>query len=194
MSNSTTAWLYGASGVNCSLLGIGERTGNTPLEAMIFEYAQLTGSLNGADTKAITDIARYYEDVIGYEIPPMTPFVGKNFNVTRAGIHADGLLKDEEIYNIFDTEKFLDRPVKIAISNTSGTSGIAHWINSFYNFKGDDMVDKKDRLVEIVKDWVDEQYNEGRVTMITDGELEDIVEKTAAELGQNKYLRRKKTL
>ena len=161
---------------------------------MIFEYAQLTGSLNGADTKAITDIARYYEDVIGYEIPPMTPFVGKNFNVTRAGIHADGLLKDEEIYNIFDTEKFLDRPVKIAISNTSGTSGIAHWINSFYNFKGDDMVDKKDRLVEIVKDWVDEQYNEGRVTMITDGELEDIVEKTAAELGQNKYLRRKKTL
>ena len=124
----------------------------------------------------------------------MTPFVGKNFNVTRAGIHADGLLKDEEIYNIFDTEKFLDRPVKIAISNTSGTSGIAHWINSFYNFKGDDMVDKKDRLVEIVKDWVDEQYNEGRVTMITDGELEDIVEKTAAELGQNKYLRRKKTL
>ena len=131
---------------------------------MIFEYAQLTGSLNGADTKAITDIARYYEDVIGYEIPPMTPFVGKNFNVTRAGIHADGLLKDEEIYNIFDTEKFLDRPVKIAISNTSGTSGIAHWINSFYNFKGDDMVDKKDRLVEIVKDWVDEQYNEGNAS------------------------------
>ncbi|MFR8139826.1 MAG: 2-isopropylmalate synthase, partial [Blautia hansenii] len=36
VSNSTTAWLYGASGVNCSLFGIGERTGNTPLEAMVF--------------------------------------------------------------------------------------------------------------------------------------------------------------
>ena len=34
--NSTTAWLYGACGVNCSLFGIGERTGNTPLEAMWF--------------------------------------------------------------------------------------------------------------------------------------------------------------
>ena len=44
VSNSTTAWLYGASGVNCSLFGIGERTGNTPLEAMVFEYAQLRGN------------------------------------------------------------------------------------------------------------------------------------------------------
>ena len=41
VSNSTTAWLYGCSGVNTSLFGIGERTGNTPLEAMVFEYAQL---------------------------------------------------------------------------------------------------------------------------------------------------------
>lgn len=75
----------------------------------------------------------------------------KNFNVTRAGIHADGLLKNEEIYNIFDTDKFLDRPVKIAISNTSGTSGIAHWINSFYNFKDEDVVDKKDDLLKSLK-------------------------------------------
>ncbi len=45
VNNSTTAWLYGArSGVNCSLFGIGERTGNTPLEAMVFEYAQLRGT------------------------------------------------------------------------------------------------------------------------------------------------------
>ena len=50
VSNSTTAWLYGASGVNCSLFGIGERTGNTPLEAMVFEYAQLRGTLDGMDT------------------------------------------------------------------------------------------------------------------------------------------------
>ena len=44
VTNSVTAWLYGASGVNCSLLGIGERTGNCPLEAMVMEYAQLRRS------------------------------------------------------------------------------------------------------------------------------------------------------
>ena len=131
VANSTCAWLYGASAVNCSLLGIGERTGNTPLEAMVIEYAQIRGTTDGMDTTVITEIAEYYEKVLGYEIPARTPFVGRSFNVTQAGIHADGLLKDEEIYNIFNTEKLLNRPVGVAINQTSGTAGIAHWINSF---------------------------------------------------------------
>ncbi len=63
-----------------SLFGIGERTGNTPLEAMVFEYAQLKGNLNGMDTTVITELAEYYEKEIGYQIPSRTPFVGKNFN------------------------------------------------------------------------------------------------------------------
>ena len=96
--------------MNCSLFGIGERTGNTPLEAMVFEYAQLRGTLDGMDTTVITELAEYYEKELGYKHPAQTPFVGSNFNVTRAGIHADGLLKNEEIYNIFDTGKFLNRP------------------------------------------------------------------------------------
>ena len=132
VNNSTTAWLYGASAVNSALFGIGERTGNTPLEAMVFEYAQLRGTLDGMDTTVITELAEYYEKEIGYHIPERTPFVGKNFNVTRAGIHADGLLKNEEIYNIFDTDKLLNRPVLVAVSNTSGLAGIAHWINTYY--------------------------------------------------------------
>ncbi len=169
--NSTTAWLYGCSGVNTSLFGIGERTGNTPLEAMIFEYAQLKGDLNGMDTTVITELAEYYEKEIGYHIPERTPFAGKNFNVTRAGIHADGLLKNEEIYNIFDTEKFLNRPVLCAVSNTSGLAGIAHWINTYFRLKGDKQVDKSSPVVAQVKRWVDQQYEEGRVTVITDSEL-----------------------
>ena len=171
VNNATTAWLYGASGVNCSLFGIGERTGNTPLEAMIFEYAQLRGTLDGMDTTAITELAEYYEKEIGYEIPPMTPFVGKNFNVTRACIHADGLLKNEEIYNIFDTGKYLNRPALVAVSNTSGLAGIAHWINTYYKLPKDRQVNKNDDLVVTLKEWVDTQYEDGRVTVMTDNEL-----------------------
>ena len=118
VANSGTAWLYGAASVNCSLLGIGERTGNTPLEAMVMEYAQIRGSLDGMDTTVIRDIADYYEKVIGYHIPENTPFVGAAFNTTQAGIHADGLLKDEEIYNIFDTAKILKSPPKVACRAT----------------------------------------------------------------------------
>ena len=171
VSNSTTAWLYGCSGINCSLFGIGERTGNTPLEAMVFEYAQLRGGLDGMDTTVITELAEYYEKEIGYRVPSRTPFVGKNFNVTRAGIHADGLLKNEEIYNIFDTEKFLNRPVLVAVSNTSGLAGIAHWINTRFKLKGDAQVAKDDALVVKVKEWVDGEYEDGRVTTIADDEL-----------------------
>jgi isopropylmalate/homocitrate/citramalate synthase len=169
--NASYAWLYGACAVNASLFGIGERTGNTPLEAMVMEYAQLRGTLNGMDPSVITELAEYYEQEIGYAIPPMTPFAGKHFNMTRAGIHADGLLKNEEIYNIFDTDKVLNRPWHIAVSNTSGLAGVAHWVNTFYGLGGEDALDKRHPIVEAVKAWVDAQYEEGRVTMITDQEL-----------------------
>ncbi len=175
VTNSTTAWLYGASGVNCSLFGIGERTGNTPLEAMVFEYAQLRGSLDGMDTTVITELAEYFEKELGYVMPDRTPFCGKNFNVTRAGIHADGLLKNEEIYNIFDTDKFLNRPVLVSVSNTSGLAGIAHWMNTYYHLEGERAVDKNSELVHLVKEKVDQQYDDGRVTVMTDAELTEMI-------------------
>lgn len=177
VTNSTTAWLYGAAGINCSLFGIGERTGNTPLEAMVFEYAQLKGTLDGMDTTIITELAEYFTKELGYKMPHRTPFVGKNFNVTRAGIHADGLLKNEEIYNIFDTEKFLNRPVLVSVSNTSGLAGIAHWINSYFKLKGERAVDKTHEVVIKIKEWVDAEYEGGRVTVITDDELLELIHK-----------------
>lgn len=183
VTNSTTAWLYGASGVNCSLFGIGERTGNTPLEAMVFEYAQLKGTLDGMKPEVITEMAEYYEKEIGYKVPSRTPFVGSAFNVTRAGIHADGLLKNEEIYNIFDTEKILNRPVLVAVSNTSGLAGIAHWINTYFKLKDDKKVDKQSDLVKDVKTWVDAEYETGRVTVITDEELLEVINNTCSKLG-----------
>lgn len=183
VSNSSTAWLYGASGVNCSLFGIGERTGNTPLEAMVFEYAQLRGTLDGMDTTAITEMAEYYEREAGYTIPPQTPFVGKSFNVTRAGIHADGLLKNEEIYNVFDTDKFLGRPPLVAVSNTSGLAGIAHWINTYFRLTDGKQVDKSSELVNKVKGWVDQEYEDGRVTVLTDEELLKVIDDSCKKLG-----------
>lgn len=176
VANASTAWLYGACAVNCSLLGIGERTGNIPLEAMVFEYASLRGSLDGMDPTAITEIAEYFKHEMGYKVPPMTPFVGRNFNVTRAGIHADGLLKDEEIYNIFNTKKLLNRPVKVMISNTSGLAGIAYWINETYQLSANEAVSKQDPLCVKLKEWVDEQYAGGRTASLSNNELESKVE------------------
>lgn len=171
VANAATAWLYGASGVNCSLLGIGERTGNVPLEAMVFEYASLRGSLDGMDASVISEIADYFSNEIGYAIPPMTPFVGKNFNRTRAGVHADGLLKDEEIYNIFNTEKILNRPASVTIGRDSGLAGIAFWINRTYGLSGSSAVSKNDPVVTAMKKKIDAEYDDGRTSMLSEAEL-----------------------
>ncbi|MFR1566082.1 MAG: 2-isopropylmalate synthase [Christensenellales bacterium] len=173
--NATTAWLYGCSSVNCSLLGIGERTGNCPTEAMCIEYAQMRGTADGMDLTVITEIAEYFENEIGYSIPPRTPFVGKAFNATRAGIHADGLLKDEEIYNVFNTQKILGKKPTVSISNTSGAAGIAYWINAYYGLTGSNIVEKSDDVVRAVKDMVDAEYAAGRNTIMGDDELDSMV-------------------
>ena len=182
VANASTAWLYGACAVNCSLLGIGERTGNVPLEAMVFEYASLRGSMDGMDPTVITEIARYFRDEMGYDIPPQTPFVGENFNVTRAGIHADGLMKDEEIYNIFNTKKLLGRTPGVAVSKTSGLAGIAYWLNEHYGLTDEKKVTKDSPLVVKLKEWVDEMYADDRTTSLSNKELEDkIKELTKSE-------------
>ncbi len=180
--NAVTAWLYGAAAINASLLGIGERTGNTPLEAMCIEYCQLKGHNGGMDLSVITEIAEYFEKNLDYQIPPRTPFVGRAFNSTRAGIHADGLLKDEEIYNIFDTTNILGRPPVVVVDATSGLAGIAAWINGYFSLNGEDRIDKKHECVVKIKEWVDLQYANGRNTVIGDLELENEVHKHYPEL------------
>lgn len=173
--NATTAWLYGCATANGTLLGFGERTGNTPIEALIIEYISLTGKTNGIDTTVITEVANYYEKEIGEHVPPNYPLVGSDFNATRAGIHADGMLKSPEIYNIFDTEKLLKRPPGIMINDKSGTAGIAQWINLHLRLTNEDRVRKNDPAISRINDWLQEQYNKGRVTTISNEEMEHLV-------------------
>jgi isopropylmalate/homocitrate/citramalate synthase len=180
--NATTAWLHGCSAINTSLFGIGERTGNCPLEAMIIEYGQIRGNVKDMNLKLITEIGKYFEGEFKYSIPPRTPFVGSEFNVTRAGIHADGILKDEEIYNIFDTEKILGRPIVVSVNEHSGLAGIAAWVNTYFRLKETDKIDKKDERIQIIKDWVDQQYLSGRNTVMKNEELELIVKNIIPQL------------
>ncbi|NLH44136.1 MAG: 2-isopropylmalate synthase [Planctomycetes bacterium] len=167
--NGATAWLYGCDALNSTLFGFGERTGNPPLEGAIIEYIALKGGLCGIDTLAITELADYMRS-IGLPIPDNYPFAGRAFNVTRAGIHAGGLRQDERIYNIFDTEKLLGRPPRVAITDKSGADGIVHWVNEFFGLKGEERINKI--KVHRLARWVIDQYDvEGRLTSISDQEL-----------------------
>ena len=168
--NGATAWLYGCNALNTTLFGFGERTGNPPLEGAILEYIGLRGDLCGIDTMMIQEMADYMRS-IGVDIAPNYPFVGRDFNTTRAGIHAGGLRSDERIYNIFDTTALFGRPPRVAITDKTGVDGVALWVNEFLGLKG------KDRLSKIkvhrIARWVMDQYEvHGRMSAITDEELE----------------------
>jgi citrate (Re)-synthase len=180
--NATTAWLYGCSAANGTLLGFGERTGNAPIEGLIMDYISLMGDNNGIDTTMITEMRNYCERNIGIHIPPNTPFVGANFNATSAGIHADGILKNEEIYNIFNTAKILNRPISISVNDKSGLAGIAQWINSHFALTGKNRVEKTHPGVAKINRWVSRQYEDGRTTSISDQEMEKVARKYLPEM------------
>ncbi|TSA09457.1 MAG: histone-lysine N-methyltransferase [Deltaproteobacteria bacterium] len=190
--NATTAWLYGCAGANGTLLGFGERTGNAPIEGLIVEYISLRGHTNGVDTTVITEIAEYFEKELDYHIPANYPFIGSDFNATRAGVHADGLIKNEEIYNIFNTQKILRRPISIIIGDKSGVAGIAHWINNRLGLAGESQVDKRHPGIAHIYKWVMEQYEAGRVTAISNEEMEMQARKHLPELFISEFDKLKK--
>ena len=72
--------------------------------------------------------------------------------------------------------------MRVAVSNTSGLAGIAHWINSYYNLKGENAIDKNNPIVGKVKEWVDEEYDNGRITVITDDEMICVINRAKKEL------------
>lgn len=179
--NASTAWLYGCGAVNGTLLGFGERTGNTPIEALLIERISLRGTQDGIDTHAITEMAEYFEKELHVHIPRNYPLIGADFTATSAGIHADGLLKNEEIYNIFDTDRILGRPISVIVSDKSGTAGIAHWVNTRLKLKGDKAIDKKHPGIVKIYKKVMQEYENGRITSMSDDEIEILARKYLPE-------------
>ncbi len=186
--NGVTAWLYGCGAVNGTLFGFGERTGNTPLEALLVEYISLTGDDAAADTTILSEVAEFFEKELHYRIPHNYPFVGRDFNATSAGVHADGLAKNEEIYNIFDTKHLLGRPVPIIITDKTGRAGVAYWINANLNLPNDQQVSKKHPAVGQIYDAIMAVYEEtGRTTSFSHEEMEALVQRFMPELFASEY-------
>ena len=191
--NGVTAWLYGCGAVNATLFGFGERTGNTPLEALLVEYISLTGEDAAADTTILSEVAEFFEKELNYRIPHNYPFVGRDFNATRAGVHVDGLAKNEEIYNIFDTSRLLGRPVPIIITDKSGRAGVAYWINANLNLPRERQVSKKHPAVGQIYDAVMAAYEStGRTTSFSHEEMEALVQRFMPELFASEYDRMKR--
>ena len=185
--NGVTAWLNGCGAVNSTLFGFGERTGNTPLEALIIEYISLTGDDAAADTTILSEVAEFFEKELHYNIPYNYPFVGRDFNATSAGVHADGLAKNEEIYNIFDTKHLLGRPVPIIITDKTGRAGVAYWINVNLKLPEGKQICKKHPAVGKIYEAIVAIYDTGRTTHLSHDEMAALVQRYMPELFETEF-------
>ncbi|MCD6323883.1 MAG: 2-isopropylmalate synthase [Desulfurococcales archaeon] len=175
VANHLAAWMHGAGLSNCTLFGIGERSGNCPLEIMMVHYVGLTG--RNANLKAVKKAASIVRDM-GFEIPEFYPLVGSNAFRTKAGIHVDGLMKNPEVYLPFDPIKVLGIPYTVAITPYSGRSAIALWMNRYVSPHTGVRYGKNDALVNKVYDEVVKLFEAtGRRHPLTDEELWSIINK-----------------
>ncbi len=106
-ANTLAGIQAGARQAEVTVNGIGERAGNASLEEVVMAIAtrrpQL-GLTTGVDTRKITRISRMVSRYTGMEVPPNKAVVGRNAFAHEAGIHQDGMLKDQRTYEIMTPE------------------------------------------------------------------------------------------
>jgi 2-phosphinomethylmalic acid synthase len=124
VANALAAVLAGCASVNGCLLGKGERTGNAPLETVLFHLMGLYPEAARPDLTAVNALASFYE-ALGEPLPAKYPLFGRDAHLTRAGIHADALKKDRRTYTFCDTEKVLGRSLDVLLTKESGLGGLA---------------------------------------------------------------------
>ncbi len=109
----------GARFASTTVMGIGERSGNSPLEEVVMSSKHLFGIDSGIDTKQLRDLSIFVSKASGRPIEVAKPFLGSNCFAHEAGIHADGIIKDAINYEPYDpAEVGLER--KLVIGKHSG--------------------------------------------------------------------------
>ncbi|MEM2553177.1 MAG: hypothetical protein QXE02_06655, partial [Sulfolobales archaeon] len=177
VANAVAAWIYGASINNATLLGIGERAGNVPIEALVMIYARLKGDFGGMNPLAIGRAAEVFKE-LGHEVSRYQPIVGENAFSTMAGIHIDAQVKNPATYLSFDPG-MIGREPRILIGPYSGTSGIAYWINRKLGIG----VEKNSELVKRIYERIVKRYSNGAREPLRDEEIREIVLEELARLG-----------
>jgi 2-isopropylmalate synthase len=105
VANSLAGIQAGAQQVECTVNGIGERAGNASLEEIVMALnvrADQFGIETGINTTEIAAASRLVSALTGYVVQPNKAVVGANAFAHEAGIHQDGMLKDERTYQIMD--------------------------------------------------------------------------------------------
>jgi 2-isopropylmalate synthase len=123
VANSLSAVEAGASQVECTLNGIGERAGNAPLEEVVMAIKTKQthfGAATRVDTRQIYRASRALCGIIGITPTPTKPVVGANAFAHESGIHQHGVLQNRETYEILRPEDIGIPANKMVLGKHSG--------------------------------------------------------------------------
>ena len=128
-ANSLAGVLAGARQVEVAVNGIGERAGNTALEEIVMAIRTRKAMFGGVDTRIdstqLTRISKLVSTVTGMSVQPNKAIVGANAFAHEAGIHQDGMLKNEETYEIMRPESVGAARSELVIGKHSGRNAFA---------------------------------------------------------------------
>jgi len=124
-ANTLAAALAGASHVNTTVNGLGERAGNAALEEVVVGLKQLYGLDTGVNLARFPALSELVAYASGDAIGSRKSLIGKNVFSHEAGIHVDGLLKDPHNYQGVDPA-IVGRSHQLVLGKHSGTQGVIH--------------------------------------------------------------------
>lgn len=122
-ANTLAAVRAGATHVNTTVNGLGERAGNAPLEEVVLGLRQCHGIDTGIDLRGFPALSERVASASGRPIPWQKSVVGEGVFTHEAGIHVDGLLKDPDNYQAFDPQ-LVGRRHRIVLGKHSGRRAV----------------------------------------------------------------------
>jgi homocitrate synthase NifV len=122
-ANTLAAAKAGATHLNTTVNGLGERSGNAPLEEVVLGLHVCHGIATGIDLKGFTEISRRVALASGRPLPWQKSVVGEGAFTHEAGIHVDGLLKDPANYEGFDPG-LVGRRRRVVLGKHSGPRAV----------------------------------------------------------------------
>jgi homocitrate synthase NifV len=118
-ANALAGIQAGATSVNTTVNGLGERAGNAALEEIVMILKRLYHHELAIDTRRFRELSRLVATASGYDVPPWKAIVGENTFVHESGIHAHGVLKNPHTYEPFSPEE-VGRERKLVVGKHSG--------------------------------------------------------------------------
>lgn len=152
-ANSLAGILNGARQVEVAINGIGERAGNTALEEIVMALETrkaLLGLETGIDTPQLTRVSRLVSTVTGIPVQPNKAIVGANAFAHESGIHQDGMLKNQETYEIMRPETVGAEKTHLVLGKHSGKHALQNRLAELgYTLEGEALATAFERFKDL---------------------------------------------